>query len=263
MRTAMRTIHTQRDLSGRYEIRLVEPGSWELLTDGIRHSLHRTGSAARSAAVRVESSRRLRLKLFRNGVVVLLIGFGIGLAAGFRTVPNPDYAPARALADRLEAAYLAVVAGDEDLSGFRLESHGFVGASIDGPPAFAIETGEPTDEPARPVRISVLIGELSGTCYSVRWDDPDRPVTGVLRPEYPCTPTSDVGERSSYIRDASSTQPGAVQWYPLLPVPQVQASWFFPVVLLLLGAGLWSAVGITLALHSHRSGRSTSLVWEE
>ena len=259
----MRTIHNQRDLSGRYEIRLVEPGSWELLTDGTRHSLYRTGSAARSAAVRVEGVRRLRFLLFRNGLVIVLMGFGIGLAAGFRTIPNPDYAPARALADRMEAAHLAVVAGEEDLSGFRLESHGFVGASVDGPPAFAIETGEPTDEPARPVRISALIGELSGTCYSVRWEEPERPVTGILRPEFPCIPNSDVARSSSYARVASSAQPGVLRWDPLLPVPQVQASWFFPVVLVLLGAGLWSAVGITLTLLSHRSGRSSSLVWED
>ena len=258
----MRTIHTQRDLSGRYEIRLVEPGSWELLTDGIRHSLYKTGSAARSAAVRVEGLRRLRFLLFRNGIVIVLIGLGIGIAAGFRTIPNPDYAPARALADRMEAAYLAVVAGEEDLGSYRLESHGFVGAIVDGPPAFAIETGEPTDKPTGPVRTPVLIGELSGTCYSVRWEEPERPVTGILRPEFPCIPISDVARSSSYARVASSSQPGALSWDPLLPVPQVQASWFFPVLLVLLGTGLWSAVGITLALLSHRSGRSIPLVWE-
>lgn len=259
----MRSIRTQRDLSGRYEIRLVEPGSWELLKDGIRHSLYRTASAARNAADRVEGLRRLHFLLFRNGVVIVLVGLGIGVAAGFRTIPNPDYAPASAHADRMEAAYLAVVAGEEGLSGFRLESHGFVGAIVDGPPAFAIETGEPTDEPARPVRISALIGELSGTCYSVRWEEPERPVTGILRPEFPCMPNSDAARSSSYSRVASSSQPGVLRWDPLLPVPQVQASWFFPVVLVLLGAGLWSAVGITLALLSHRSGRSAPLFWED
>ncbi len=257
----MRTMHTQRDLTGRYEIRLVEPGRWELLRGGIRHSLHKTASAARSTAARSEGLRRLRLVLLHKGVLILLVGLGIGLATGFRTMPNPDRGPAVGFTDRLGAAYLAVVAGDGDLDSFRLESDGFKGATVDGPPAFGIETGE--SQPADPVRISLLIGELEGTCYSVRWEEPEWPVAGILRPDLPCTPVSKAGMSPSYVRTASSTQPRVVYWDPLLPEPQLQAGWFFPVVLVLLGTGLWSAVGVTLALLRHRAGRTISLRWSD
>ena len=184
----MQTMGTHCDLSGRYEIRLVEAGTWELRQGGKRHSLH--------------------------------------------------------------------------LESFAQDSDGFAGAKVSGPPAFRIETAEPAEELPGASQISVLSGEHNGTCYTLRWEQPGWPVTGVLDAGLTCLPTSKAGVSSSYAAGASSTQAGVVYWNPLLPADRIQVRWFFPVVLMFCGIGIWSAVGMTLAYLTRRSGVSASLGWE-
>lgn len=252
----------QRDARGRYEVYLAAPGRWELRRNGTIHSRYGTASSARKAAEGLERLRVLRIALTRLGLGVVGVLLGIGIVVQFRTFPNPEYAPAVAFAARLEGAYQSVVTGARSLDEFSLESDGFIGATVDGVPAFRIETGEQDVEPTEPARVSILMGEQDGTCYVVRWEEIAWPMTGILSPRLACSPAARPEVNSSYAQRASSTQPGVVYWAPVLPVERVQAGWFVPVLLGLLGAGSWMSVGMTLAALRYRSGGPAPIRWE-
>ncbi len=256
----MLTIPVQHDTTGRYEIQLLEPHRWELRSDGRAPSVYGTASAARSAAARLERSRRIRVSLLRSGSVILVVAVAMLFALGMRQVANPEYVPVVEFTGRMEAAFRAVLRG-QDVESFRPESDGFAGANVDAPPDFRIQDGDVAEEPESPMQVAVLIGEEAGRCYSLRWETPQWPVVGILRPGVPCEPTPTAAVRSSYVQAASSTQSGTVYWDPLLPTEHLQARWFLPAMLALIGAGVWSAVSMSLAMLRGRSERSAPLDW--
>lgn len=253
----------QHDHSGRYEIQPLEPRKWELRSGGKRRSLHTTASAARSAADRLERFRRLRISALRNGLVLIGVVAASSVLVGMRTIPNPDHASAVSYTERIETAYRSVVAGESDLEGFLAESDGFAGATVEGPPVFRIEGGAVDEAPATPAPVSLLVGEHDGTCFTLRWEEPDWPATGILRRGYPCEAVPTTALNSSHALGASSTIAGLVNWDPLLPPERVQVSCFFPAFLVVLAVGMWSGVGLTLALLEARVGRGAILTWPD
>lgn len=249
----MQTISPQRDRSGRYEVKLLEPGTWELLVDGKPHSRHRTAGAARAAATEASRLRRVRRSVLRNGALLLASVFAMLFTLSVRTVANPDHERAVAFTARLENAYRAVVSGARRLSDFSGDPDGFAGTTAAGPAAFEIEGGTPGAGDRPRAVVSVLFGEESGTCYTLRWEEEDHPITGVLRSGLPCAASPDLGLPSSYRGAGSSTLAGVVNWAPLLPPARIQVQWFLPLFVTLIAAALWCSIGLSLALLGKRS----------
>lgn len=257
----MHTESVQRDDSGRYEIQLLEPRRWELRSGGKRPSVHSTASAARSAADRLERLSRLRRSLMRNGLVLVAVLAAATVVAGMRTSANPEHEAAVAYTGRMEAAFRSVVAAESNLDDFEVESDGFAGAEVAGPPVFRIESGAEDELRVSAERVSLLTGDHEGTCFTLRWTEPEWPVTGILRRGFPCEATSTTALSSSHARAASSTIAGLVNWDPLLPPERVQVGWFFPTMFALTAVALWSGVGVTLALLKARVERGAVLTW--
>jgi hypothetical protein len=97
--------------AGPYTIRLEAPRRWQLLAKGRPVGFHETKTAARQAATGLHRRIGLKRQLVGYLVVAGVSLFGLGAALVGRTEPNPDYPPARAVADRFDQAKLAVETG--------------------------------------------------------------------------------------------------------------------------------------------------------
>jgi len=142
-----------------------------------------------------------------------------------REVDNPDYPPARDLADRMEAAYREVDEGTAEVGSFTVEADGFEGA------------------------VNVLAGSHGADCYVIRWIRFEVPFVARLLPRYECVPGqpalnfSPSGFEAIAVNLFSS---GSLEWQPVLPDPISLAPWFLPAVLFLLVLGLQQLVALSV-----------------
>jgi len=154
-----------------------------------------------------------------------------------REVDNPDYPPARDLADRMEAAYREVDEGTAEVGSFTVEADGFEGAVLE------------VDRGGVVADYNVLAGSHGADCYVIRWIRFEVPFVARLLPRYECVPGqpalnfSPSGFEAIAVNLFSS---GSLEWQPVLPDPISLAPWFLPAVLFLLVLGLQQLVALSV-----------------
>jgi len=154
-----------------------------------------------------------------------------------REVRNPDYPPARDLADRMEAAYREVDEGTTEVGSFTVEADGFQGA------VFEVDRGGVVAD------YNVLAGSHGGDCYVIRWIRFEVPFVARLLPRYECVPGqpalnfSPSGFEEIAVNLFSS---GPLEWQPVLPEPISLAPWLLPAVLFLLVLVLQQLVALSM-----------------
>ncbi|MGI9647016.1 MAG: hypothetical protein ACR2OI_00710 [Acidimicrobiia bacterium] len=156
----------------------------------------------------------------------------IGVALARRVEPNPDYPPARAVADRFDQAHLAVEAGQISIDQVDQSFEGVEGRSFE-------HLGS---------RLG-LAGVFDGDCYGMVWRS-GRPVSGVvLRPVYTtCQPDSSLISQPDPL--VESLWPS---WEDTLPDPERSPGWFIPLLTVATGLGLAALTGaIRLILTQRR-----------
>ncbi|MDH3540145.1 MAG: hypothetical protein OEP52_09130, partial [Acidimicrobiia bacterium] len=123
------TEHEER--AGPYTVRLVEAHKWQLVEDGHSVGVYPTRTGARNAAADKHRRRGIRRRLTRHLLVGTASLMALSLALAQRTEPNPEYPPARAQADLLDAARLAVASGELPIEEVGLEFAGLAGGSFE------------------------------------------------------------------------------------------------------------------------------------
>jgi hypothetical protein len=153
----------------------------------------------------------------RNGITLLVCLIAVGLVVEFRHVANPDYDPARAFVERMEAEARATIAGSV------VEPDGDIRAA-----SFLLEVGTAGEQ-----EVWVITGDFGGDCYLIRWRPGEAPFVAVLAPRHPCEPgpaalstAADGFERVAVQLFADRP----IDWDPVLPAEENLAVWFFPVV---------------------------------
>ena len=154
-----------------------------------------------------------------------------------REIDNSSYPPARAFADRMEAAYREVDEGTAGIDSFDAEIDGFEGA------VFEVDRGGVVAD------YNVLAGDHRGDCYVIRWVRFEVPFVARLLPRYECTPGqpalnfSPSGYEEIAVNLFTSHR---LEWQPVLPDPISLAPWFFPAVLVLLVVVLQQLVALSV-----------------
>ncbi|MBU1865267.1 MAG: hypothetical protein KKE89_02535 [Actinobacteria bacterium] len=198
---------------------------WELRADGRLISAHRTFSKAVDAAGSHDRDRRRNRAVVQRIVVVALAGVLLIPVLTKREVDNPAYPPARALADRMEAAYRAVDGGMADIESFDAAADGFSGA------VFEVSRAGVTAD------YNVLAGRNESDCYLIRWVRFEVPFVARLLPRYECVPGQPMLNFSPSAYEAIAVNLATnrpLEWQPVLPDPIDLAPWFFPAMILLL-----------------------------
>ena len=220
-------------VAGRYAVRAVRPGAWDLLVAGRRRDSYRRASSARAAADRLESVRRRSVGIFvRAAAAVLLIGL-IVVGARYPLEPDPARRPSVALAAQMDTAYHAVLAGGSieaaDRPGLRA----------------AVVTVPYGDD------LMMLTGEAAGRCYALYWNERRGPVARGLVPGLACEPSAALAQSAHNVYH-SQTPPvaghlpdlaGSFDWDHVLPAPERLRPWLIPTGVLLGAAALWLLVG--------------------
>lgn len=175
--------------------------------------------------------------LLRDGIVLLLVVVALGVTWVVREVPNEEYPPALEMAQRLDATFRAVRAGELD-----------VGTEP--------ETVAPGLTAARFERRTlddrwVLTGQVGSDCYVLWWKDGVR--TTLSLPYWaPCEPSVDAmsSRPGTYERIGRSLDEtaGTEAWEGVLPEVVRLRGWFFAALILGGGIGLGALVRITIAL---------------
>lgn len=188
---------------------------------------------ARRIAASIEPSRGPRTPWYRSRVhrnlAVIAVTTVAAIAIGtFADVANPDYPPARSLADRLDAAWRAIDAGaapDDAAAAEGLRAH-----ILDSPRGQQTILTHP--EPAS-----------DGRCYALTFGTGVVTVAGTLRAPAPgCTPTPPV------LFEVRGT------WSEVLPSPRTTPAWFVPVLTVLFAVALYAVTDIVLTLLMRRAG---------
>jgi hypothetical protein len=215
----------------------VEERRWDLHVDGVVRSGHRGYREAERAAEVDDRRRRTRRTAIRHtailaGAAALLIPVLL-----LREVPNPDFAPARDFADRMEEAYRNVDGGSAAIDSFSIEADGYRGN------VFEIDRGGVTAD------YRVLVGEYDGDCYVIRWVQDEVPFVARMLPRYPCEP----GDPAlSFVPSAfeeiavNVSADGPLNWEPVLPAEVKLATWFFPATFALLLVVMQQLVSLSL-----------------
>jgi len=223
----------------RYEIVREDPFRWRLSAHGRKRSWHRTASAAKVWAERLERIRRRNVSLIRvsvalGSVIVLFVVVVIS-----RTETNSARSEAEALVTRMEEAFTAMEDGVADDFA---ESEGRVhGATV------TLPTGE---------ELAVLLGEAGGECYVLFWGQDGSRRARVLADSLPCEPGPVIASpnQSSYVRQTPAWSwhlpwlQGEFDWDTILPSETRQRTWFIPSMLLLsaAAAGLLTRTSVIL-----------------
>ncbi len=210
---------------------------WELHIDGEVVSSHGTFPQAVEAAGAHDRKRRRRRAAAQRITVVALAGLLLIPTLTEREVDNPAFPPARAFADRMEAAYRAVDAGSADIGSFTVESDGFEGA------VFEVSRGGAVAD------YNVLVGSQGGDCYLIRWVRFEVPFVARLLSRYECVPGQPALNFSPSGYEAIAVNlstTGALEWQPVIPDPVHLATWFFPAVMVLLVLLLQQTVSLSM-----------------
>ena len=225
--------------SGRYEVRRIGPGVWDLLVAGTRRGRYRRASMAVAAAERREGLRRRRHGTWVRIAVAALLGLFVGVVAAVGPEANPAHGAAGDLAVRLDDAHAAVAAGQPIASA---AGHGIAAAEV------AIPYGDP---------VLMLTGEAAGTCYALYWNDRRGPVARALVSGMPCEPSAAAAQSSHNVYHRQTPPvaghlPIAVDrssfdWADVLPDPERMRPWALPASILLGGLALWFLVGASRA----------------
>jgi hypothetical protein len=210
--------------AGPYTIRLEAPRRWQLLAKGRPVGFHETKTAARQAATGLHRRQDLRRRLIGYLMVAGVSLVGLGAALVGRTEPNPDYPPARAVADRFDQAKLAVERGRVVIEQ--------VGQLFDGIEGGSFEHGG---------RLKLgLTGVFDGDCYAMTWRS-GYPVGGVvIRSNYvTCKPDPSLIDQPD--PPGLVAEPLRPSWKYALPDPERTRVWFIPVVAIFFGLFLATA----------------------
>jgi hypothetical protein len=193
-------------------------------------------AAVDAAATHDRRRRRLRATVLHLAVIVAALAALIPVVSG-REVDNPDYPGARALADRMEAAYRAVDAGTADIGSFTVEDDGFSGG------VFEVDRAGVVND------YFVLAGSHLGDCFVLRWVRFEVPFVGRLLPRFDCVPSRPMLNFSPSAWEAIApnvTSRSGLEWYPVVPDPLRLAPWFFPLTLVLGGLALQQAISLSV-----------------
>jgi len=221
--------------AGPYTIRLEAPRRWQLLAKGRSVGFYETRTAARQAATGLQRRQGLRRRMFGYLVVAGVSLAGLGAAAVERTEPNPEYPPARAVADRFDQARLAVEAGQVVIEQ--------VGQLFDGIEGGSFEHGG---------RLKLgLTGVFDGDCYAMTWRS-GYPLGGVaVRSNYvTCQPDPSLIDQPD--PPGLVAEPLQPSWKYALPDPVQTRVWFIPVVAIFFGLFLAAALRATGLLFALR-----------
>lgn len=220
--------------AGPYVIRLEAPGRWQLLARGRSVGFHETKTAARQAATGLNRRHGLRRQLVGYLAVAGISLAGLGAAVAGRTEPNPDYPPARAVADRFDQARLAVEEGRVPIDQVDQLFDGIEGGSFEH--GGRLKLG--------------LTGVFEGACYAMTWRS-GYPLGGVVvRSNYlTCRPDPSLIDQPD--PPGLVAEPLQASWKYALPDPERTRVWFIPVVAISFGLFLATALralGLLFAL---------------
>ena len=216
------------DRAGPYAIRLESAHQWRLEDDGTTVGIYPTNTAARNAAADLHRRRAIRRRLRRHlliGTVSLLV---LLLASSQRTEPNPDYPPARAQADRLDAARLAIEAGDLTIDQVGSTYQGLTGGSFE----FLGRT-----------RLG-LAGIFEDDCYGLVWRPGFEPSGVAVRSNYlTCDP--DVSLINQPDPPGLTAEIMWPSWEGALPDEERSPVWFLPTFIIAFAFFFRSLVRVT------------------
>ncbi len=220
--------------AGPYTIRLEAPRRWQLLVKGRSVGFHETKTAARQAATELNRRHGVKRQLVGYLVVAGVSLAGLGTALVARTEPNPQYPPARAIADRFDQARLAVEEGRVTIDQVDQMFDGIEGGSF---------------EHGGRVKLG-LTGVFDGACYAMTWRS-GYPLGGVVvRSNYlTCQPDPSLIDQPD--PPGLVAEPVRPSWKYALPDPVQTRVWFIPVVAIFFGLFLATAlraIGLLFAL---------------
>ncbi len=220
--------------AGPYTIRLDAPGRWKLVARGRSIGFYPTRTAARQAATSMHQRHGLRRQFVAYLVVVGISLAGLVAALIGRTEPNPEYEPARAVADRFDQARLAVETGEAGIHQIDQMFDGIRGGSFEH--GGRIKLG--------------LAGVFDGDCYGLTWRS-GYGVGGVVkRSNYvTCQPDANLIEQPN--PPGLVAEPLRPAWEYTLPEPVQTRVWFIPVFTISFGFLLlatFRATGLLFAL---------------
>lgn len=191
---------------------------------------HRLRRAARSTMQPEPGAPYPTRRLVRDGAVLaaaLVIGLLIG---GYADAANPDYPEARAVQERIDSAWQAVVgsgvAPEEAAAAAGLVAYTF---DVDGARRTVLTHRAPTS---------------TGVCYALRFGTGVVTVVGILAdPGDGCVPAPP----GVFVRSGS--------WSVVLPSERITPTWFVPAVVVLFVAGLVAAVDVSIVVIARALGR--------
>ncbi len=217
--------------AGAYTIRLDAPGRWQLIAGGRAVGFYPTRTAAEQAARGLHRRHGLRRRLVAYLVVAGVSLAVLAAAAMGRTEPNPEYPPARAVADRFDEARLAVETGQVDIDGVDQMFDGIEGSSFEH--GGRLKLG--------------LTGVFDGDCYGMTWRSGHRVGGVVKRSNYvTCQPDRSLIDQPD--PPGLVAEPLHPSWKYTLPDPARTRAWFIPVVTISFGFFLVAAFRATALL---------------
>ena len=223
------------DRAGPYAIRLEAPNQWRLDDGDGTVGILPTNTAARNAAAKLHRNQGARRRLWRHLVVGAVSLVVLLLAASQRIEPNPDYPPARAQADRLDAARLAVEADEVSIGQVGSIYEGLAGGSF---------------EVLGQSRLG-LAGVFEGDCYGLTWRPELEPSGFAVRSNYvTCEPDASIINQPD--------PPGLTAemmwptWEDVLPDEDRSPVWFLPVFILTFGLAFGAFTRVTTLLLTFR-----------
>lgn len=180
-------------------------------------------TARRLAELRARRDRSLRRHLAVLGAV-LLVMLAVHLT---RRIDNPERAPAVAVAEAMDAAFRAWVAGELEVS-------------AEPSPVGELLLGAEFELFGRPR--TAVTAEAAGECYAAFWDEEGHRQARVLSDRLPCRPGPLVASSSDnafvrfavVVRDPDAAYP----WDRLLPPRERERYWYLPAMVALGGVAL-------------------------
>lgn len=223
------------ETAGPYVIRLAAPGRWQLQAKSRAAGFYPTKTAARKAAADLHRRHGLRRKLVVTLTVAGVFLLGLGAALAGRTEPNPAYPPARAIADQLDQARLAVEAGELEIDQVGEQFDGIQGASFTH--GGRIKLG--------------LAGVFDGDCYGMVWRFGQSVGGVVIRSDYvTCQPDPSLIDQPD--PPGLVAEPLRPAWKFALPDVDRQQAWFIPVFTVCAGVFLTATFRATALLFARR-----------
>jgi hypothetical protein len=199
--------------------------------DGHSVGVYPTRTGARNAAADKHRRRGIRRRLARHLLVGTASLMALLLALAQRTEPNPEYPPARAQADLLDAARLAVASGELTIEEVGLEFAGLAGGSFEflGRERLAVS------------------GILAGDCYGLVWRPGFEPSGVAIRSDYvTCEPDASLINQPD--PPGSTAEMMWPTWEDALPDQQRSPVWFLPTFVIAFGVFFGSFVRGTVLL---------------